>query len=88
MGRRERLGSLEFLIFNQQLATLLRAGIPILQSLELLQRSQTGTYFREVLSRVLDDVRSGVSLSDSFAAQGGIFPRLYCATILAGRALR
>jgi type IV pilus assembly protein PilC len=84
VGRRERLTSLEFLIFNQQLATLLRAGIPILQSLELLQRSQTGTYFREVLSRVLDDVRSGVSLSDSFAAQGGIFPRLYCATILAG----
>jgi len=83
-GARDRLGSLEFLIFNQQLATLLRAGIPILQSLELLQRSQTGAHFREVLSRVLDDVRSGVSLSDSFAAQGGIFPRLYCATILAG----
>ncbi len=83
-GRRERLGSLEFLIFNQQLVTLLRAGIPILQSLELLQRSQTSTYFRGVLSRVLDDVRSGVSLSDSFAAQGGMFPRLYCATILAG----
>ena len=84
LGRRERLGSLEFLIFNQQLATLLRAGMPILQSLELLQGSQTGAYFREVLTRILEDVRSGVSLSDAFAAQGGIFPKLYCATILAG----
>jgi len=84
IGRRERLGSLEFLIFNQQLATLLRAGMPVLQSLELLQRSQSGAYFREVLTRVLEDVRSGVSLSDAFAAQGGVFPKLYCATILAG----
>ncbi len=84
LGRRERLSSLEFLIFNQQLATLLRAGMPILQSLELLQRSQGGAYFREVLTRILEDVRSGVSLSDAFAAQGGVFPKLYCATILAG----
>jgi type IV pilus assembly protein PilC len=81
---RHRLGSLEFLIFNQQLATLLKAGIPVLQSLELLQRTQSSAYFREILSRVLEDVRSGVSLSDAFAAQGGVFPRLYCATILAG----
>ncbi len=81
--RRERLSSLDFLVFNQQLATLLRAGIPVLQSLELLQRSQTG-YFREVLARVLDDVKSGVALSDSFAAQAGLFPRLYSATMLAG----
>ncbi len=84
LGLRERVGSLEFLIFNQQLATLLKAGIPILQSLELLQRAQTSAYFREVLSRVLEDIRSGVSLSEAFAAQGEVFPRLYCATILAG----
>ncbi len=84
LGLGRRVGSLEFLIFNQQLATLLKAGIPVLQSLELLQRTQSGAYFREVLSRVLDDVRSGVSLSDAFATQGDVFSRLYCATILAG----
>jgi type IV pilus assembly protein PilC len=84
MLRRERLSSLDFLVFNQQLATLLRAGIPVLQSLELLQRSQTGPFFREVLARVLEEVRSGVALSDSFAGQGDLFPRLYSATLLAG----
>ena len=84
MFRREKLISLDFLVFNQQLATLLRAGIPVLQSLELLQRSQTSPYFREVLARVLDDVKSGVALSDSFASQGELFPRLYSATLLAG----
>jgi len=82
--RRERITSLEFLVFNQQFSTLLRAGIPVLQSLELLQRSQTNPVFRQVLLRVLEDVRSGVALSESFAAQGGLFPRLYCATLLAG----
>lgn len=81
---RERVGSLEFLIFNQQFATLLRAGIPVLQSLDLLHRSQSNPYFREVLARVVDDVRSGIALSESFASQGELFPRLYTATILAG----
>jgi type IV pilus assembly protein PilC len=82
--RREKLNSLDFLIFNQQLATLLRAGIPVLQSLELLQRSQASPFFRLVLHRVFEDVKSGVALSEAFAAQGELFPRLYSATLMAG----
>lgn len=84
LRHREKVTGMEFLVFNQQLATLLRAGIPVLQSLELLQRAQSGAFFREVLSRILDDVRSGVSLSEAFAAQGALFPRLYCTTIMSG----
>ena len=81
---RERLSSLDFLVFNQQLATLLNAGIPVLQSLELMQTAQTNPYFRDVLARVLGDVRSGVALSEAFRAQGELFPRLYSATLMAG----
>lgn len=84
LGFREKLKPLEFLVFNQQLATLLAAGMPVLQSLELLQKAQANPYFREVLARVLDDVRSGVALSEAFAAQGPLFPPLYCASIFAG----
>jgi type IV pilus assembly protein PilC len=84
LRRREKLAPLEFLTFNQQFATLLKAGMPVLQSLELLQRAQSGAVFKDVLGRVLDDVRGGSSLSDAFAAQGGLFPPLYCATIFAG----
>ncbi len=84
LGRRERIGSLEFLVFNQQLATLLQAGIPVLQSLELLQGAQASPFVRAVLGRVLEDVRSGTALSEAFAAQGGLFPRLYSATLMAG----
>jgi len=82
--RRNRITSLEFLVFNQQLATLLNAGIPVLQSLELMQKAQTNPYFRDVLARVLGDVRSGVALSEAFLAQGELFPRLYSATLMAG----
>ena len=84
ISRRERVSSLDFLVFNQQLATLLRAGIPVLQSLELLQRAQASPFFRAVLARVLDDVKSGVALSESFAAMPELFPRLYSASLLAG----
>ena len=84
LGRRERISSMDFLMFNQQLATLLGAGIPVLQSLELLQRTQASAFFREVLAHLLDEVRSGSSLSDAFAGQGGIFSTLYCATLFAG----
>lgn len=84
LGRRERIKPLEFLVFNQQLATLLAAGMPVLQSLELLQKAQASPFFREVLARVVEDVRSGVALSESFAAQGELFPPLYCASLFAG----
>jgi len=81
---RDRFNSLEFLVFNQQLATLLKAGIPVLQSLELLQKAQTNASLRDVLTRVLEDVRSGLALSEAFRAQGELFPRLYCAALMAG----
>jgi len=84
IARRERIAPLDFLTFNQQFATLLRAGIPVLQSLELLQRAQTKPFYRGVLARVLEDVKSGVALSESFAAMPELFPRLYSASLLAG----
>lgn len=84
LRRREHIGSLDFLAFNQQLATLLAAGIPVLQSLELLQRAQTDSFMRQMLSRVLEEVKSGAALSEAFAAQGKTFPRLYSASLMAG----
>jgi type IV pilus assembly protein PilC len=84
LGRREKIDPIELLVFNQQFSTLLKAGIPVLQSLELLQRSQSSSFFRSVLAKILEDVRGGVSLSESFTSQGGLFPRLYCASVFAG----
>jgi type IV pilus assembly protein PilC len=74
----------EFLIFNQELATLLKAGMPLVQSLDLLKRRVTSPVFRNVLDDVHERVRSGSALSDAFAAQSDLFPRVYTASLLAG----
>jgi type IV pilus assembly protein PilC len=72
-----------FLIFNQQFLTLIRAGLPILGSLELLGRRQKVPNFRAQLEDVAQRVKTGESISSAFEAQGG-FPVVYTTTLLAG----
>jgi type IV pilus assembly protein PilC len=74
----------DFLLFNQQLAALIRAGIPILQSISMLQKRTPSARLRSVLGDVEDQIRGGSALSEAFAAQGPTFPRIYTASILAG----
>src|SRR5271167_3250059 len=72
-----------FLIFNQQFLTLIKAGLPILGSLELLARRQKLPHFRAQLEDVGARVKTGESISQAFEAQGG-FPVVYTTTLLAG----
>lgn len=73
-----------FLIFNQQLVSLLKAGLPLLQSIEILLERQEHPVFREVLGNVRERIRSGVSLSDAFLDHGDLFPKLYATSLRAG----
>jgi type IV pilus assembly protein PilC len=83
-GRRGRIPVQEFLVFNQELAALLRAGLPLLQAIDLmLERMKPGT-FRSVLTEVRDKVKSGTDLSEAFAEYGDLFPRLYPSSLKAG----
>lgn len=82
--RRRRVPSREFLVFNQELATLLKAGMPLVQSLDILRRRVTNVLMKSVLDDVHDRVRSGSSLSEAFEAQGTMFPGIYTASLLAG----
>jgi type IV pilus assembly protein PilC len=72
-----------FLVFNQQFLTLIRAGLPILSSIELLARRQKLPHFRAQLEDVATRVKNGESISSAFEAQGG-FPIVYTTTLLAG----
>jgi type IV pilus assembly protein PilC len=81
---RRRIPRHEFLVFNQELATLLKAGMPLVQSLDLLRRQATHTVFRAVLDAVHEKVRAGTALSDAFAEHGEVFPRVYTASLVAG----
>ena len=72
-----------FLVFNQQFLTLIRAGLPILGSIDLLAKRQKEPSFRAQLEDVAARVRTGESLSAAFEAQGGV-PLVYTTTLLAG----
>jgi type IV pilus assembly protein PilC len=80
-GRRVKLEP--FLIFNQQFLTLIRAGLPILSSVELLAKRQKASTLRAQLEDVAIRVRTGQSLSAAFESQGG-FPVIYTTSLLAG----
>lgn len=72
-----------FLVFNQQFLTLVRAGLPILGSMELLAKRQKDVAFRAQLEDVATRLRTGQSLSEAFEAQGNV-PLVYTTTLLAG----
>ncbi len=82
--RRQRKVKLEpFLIFNQQFLTLIKAGLPILGSLEMLAKNQKDAHFANRISAVAGRVKTGESLSTAFEAVGG-FPLMHTTTLLAG----
>jgi len=84
LPRPSAINTREFLVFNQELATLLKAGMPLVQSLDLLKRRVTTPTFRGVLDDVHEKVRSGSALSEAFASHGALFPSVYTASLLAG----
>ena len=83
LGTGRKVKASQFLIFNQQFLTLIKAGLPILNSLDLLIKRQKNLKLRTLLENVRDRVKSGELLSDAFAAQAA-FPKIYTTTLLAG----
>ncbi|HLI04494.1 MAG TPA: type II secretion system F family protein [Terracidiphilus sp.] len=84
LGTGRRKVKLEpFLIFNQQFLTLIRAGLPILSSIQMLSKIQKNASFAAQLDDVSNRVKQGEALSAAFEAQSG-FPLMYTTTLLAG----
>src|SRR5947209_7661560 len=73
-----------FLLFNQELLALVRAGLPILQSFDIMLERQKDARFREVLADIREKLKSGISLSDAFASYGEAFPPIYSTSLRAG----
>jgi type IV pilus assembly protein PilC len=75
----------DVIIFSRQLATLLRSGISLLPSLEILQEQVASSRaFRSILSSVVNDIRSGGSFSQAVKKQPKAFSEIYCRTIAVG----
>jgi type IV pilus assembly protein PilC len=83
LPRRRKIPMAEFLVFNQELATLLRAGLPLVQSLEILRRRVPNPMFKLALDDIYERVRSGSALSEAFEAQN-LFSGVYTASLMAG----
>lgn len=73
-----------FLTFNQELLALVKAGLPILQSFDIMLERQKSQSFREILDDVREQLKSGVALSDAFASYGDLFPPIYSTSLRAG----
>jgi type IV pilus assembly protein PilC len=81
---RDRISSRDFLLFNQELSALIRAGLPIVSALEILLERRKNETFRGALQDIRDRVKGGEALSEAFAAQGDMFPSLYASTLASG----
>lgn len=83
---RPRVRRPELIIFCRQLATLIRAGIPLADALAVLQQQTESRTLRAVLARVLEDVRGGTAFSAACRVHGSAFPELFVSMVRAGEA--
>lgn len=81
-SRRIRAENLQ--LFGQELAALLKAGLPLAQSMDLMVERQREPAFRRSLGAVRDRVKSGVALSESFRQEGALYPPMFSASLIAG----
>ena len=81
---RRKISTERFLLFNQELLALVKAGLPIIQSFDIMLERQKNPVFRDVLTEIRDKIKSGVALSDAFASYGDLFPPIYSTSLRAG----
>ena len=82
--RRPHIPTERLLIFSQELAALLKAGLPLVQSLDVMLERQKDQTFRRSLETIREKVRSGVALSEAFRAEGALYPPILSASLIAG----
>ena len=81
---RKAISTERFLTFNQELLALVKAGLPIIQSFDIMLERQRNPRFREILTDIREKIKSGVALSDAFASYGNLFPPIYSTSLRAG----
>lgn len=81
--RGRKLKQSTFLVYNQQFLTLIKAGLPILNALDLLIKRQKDGSLAQILENVRERVKGGELLSDAFATHRAV-PKIYTTTLMAG----
>jgi type IV pilus assembly protein PilC len=83
---RRALGRKELTLFTRQLATLVKARMPLMRCIQVLARQQKNPGFRGVLESVVETIRSGGNFSEGLQRHPKIFDRLYINMVKAGEA--
>ena len=84
--RKNRVTQSDVAVFTQEIATLLKAGLPLDRCLEILIGLSASEPVRQLMVQVREDVRGGAALSAAMEAQRGVFSRFYLNMIRAGEA--
>jgi general secretion pathway protein F/type IV pilus assembly protein PilC len=84
LGGRSKVKTRHLTVFYGQLADLLKAGVPVLRSLDVLAKQTSNPTLAEVIKEVREDVAGGASLADSFTKHGHVFSELYVSMVRAG----
>jgi type IV pilus assembly protein PilC len=82
--RKRRVDPSLLLVFAQELAALLKAGLPLFQSLDVMLERQRDPLLRQSLAEVREKVKSGTALSDAFRQEGDLYPPIFAASLVAG----
>ncbi|HEX8010310.1 MAG TPA: type II secretion system F family protein [Casimicrobiaceae bacterium] len=81
-----RINEKDITFFTRQLATMLKAGVPLLQSFEIVARGHKNPRFARLMMDIKSRVEAGSSLSQAFREHPGQFDMLYCNLVNAGEA--
>ena len=82
--RRRRIPNTVLIIFGQELAALLKAGLPLLQSLDVMLERQRDAQFNRSLQAIREKVKSGIALSEAVRTEGELYPAMFAASLVAG----
>ena len=80
----KRVSEKDVTFFTRQLATMLKAGVPLLQSFEIVARGHSNARFSRLMMEVKSRIEAGSSLADAFRQHPAQFDNLFCNLVAAG----
>jgi len=83
-GRRRKVKEKDIVVFTRQFATMIDAGLPLVQCLEILASQQDNTTLKEILLKVKADVEAGSTFADALRKHPTVFNDLFCNLVTAG----
>ncbi|MBI5374289.1 MAG: type II secretion system F family protein [Candidatus Schekmanbacteria bacterium] len=85
-GMKEKVTEKDIVVFTRQFATMIEAGLPLVQCLEILANQSEKKVFKQVLTKIKEDVESGSTFADSLRKHPDVFDSLFANMIEAGEA--